>query len=76
FYAYYHLGDIDNALVWLGRSIADNEYWVFGPIRYAKHFERLRQDPRFAESIRRIEELESGVLSVGVTSISPSSIAS
>jgi len=58
FLAYYHLGDLDKAFVWLERAIDDRED-VFYLLRSPIHFTDLHDDPRFQQALKHLQEIET-----------------
>jgi DNA-binding winged helix-turn-helix (wHTH) protein/TolB-like protein/Tfp pilus assembly protein PilF len=51
--AYALLGERDRALEWLGRALAEPDFFNAAFVRVEPAFDPLRPDPRFAETLRR-----------------------
>jgi TolB-like protein/Tfp pilus assembly protein PilF len=50
------IGDKDEAFAWLEKAFAERQPWL-GQLRVDPQFESLRSDPRFADLVRRIEQV-------------------
>ncbi len=59
FYAYFFLGEIDTAFAWLREGIENRETFLIAALRLDPNLEPLRRDPRFAEAMARLAELEA-----------------
>ena len=59
FGGHYHLGEYDQAFVWLDRAVENREWWMFPFFRSSLFYEGLRDDPRFARAMRRLAEIEA-----------------
>ena len=59
FGGHYHLGEFDEAFVWLDRAIENREWWMFPFFRSTVFYADIRGDPRFQRAMRRLEEIEA-----------------
>jgi tetratricopeptide (TPR) repeat protein len=51
------LGDLDEAFLWLDRTIDNRELVLLGPLHVSDRLESLRNDPRYDSVLQRIEAL-------------------
>jgi len=59
FWGYFHLGDYDQALVWMRRAIEDREIGLVPALRRSPLLKPIRSDPRFAAAMARLAEIEA-----------------
>jgi hypothetical protein len=50
------LGEKDEAFTWLEKAFQERQPWL-GQLQFDPQFESLRSDPRFANLVRRINEV-------------------
>ena len=66
FWAYFYLGDFDEAFVWMNRGIENREVFLIGSLRTSPLLDSLRDDPRFNAAMARLEEIEASESSIFV----------
>ncbi len=54
-----HVGELDQAFVWLDRAIENREWWILPQLRSNLFYADVRGDPRFQRAMRRLEEIEA-----------------
>jgi DNA-binding winged helix-turn-helix (wHTH) protein/tetratricopeptide (TPR) repeat protein len=59
FGGHYHLGEFDEAFVWMDRAIENREWWMLPFFRSTVFYADIRGDPRFQRAMRRLEEIEA-----------------
>lgn len=59
FWAFFYLGDLDEAFVWMQRAIENREVMLIGAMRASPLLDGLREDSRFAAAMTRVEEIEA-----------------
>jgi tetratricopeptide (TPR) repeat protein len=58
FWGYFHLGEYDQAYVWLLRAIEDREVGFVAALRRSPALDSIRDDPRFLGAMNRLAEIE------------------
>lgn len=58
FWPYFYLNDVDRAFDELNRAIEARDIFLIGALRASPDLDSLRDDPRFAAAIARIQEIE------------------
>ena len=59
FWGYFHVGDLDQAFVWLMRAIEDREVGFLAALRRSPILDPIRDDPRFLAAMDRLAEIEA-----------------
>ena len=59
FWGHFYLGNVDDAMIWLGRAIENREFWFFPMLRRSEILNDIREDPRFMRAMNRLAEIES-----------------
>jgi tetratricopeptide (TPR) repeat protein len=59
FWASFHLGELDQAFIWLDRVIENREFWFLPMFRHSEILDPIRQDPRFVKALSRLDAIEA-----------------
>jgi hypothetical protein len=59
FWGSFYLGDIEAALIWLGRAIDNREYWLVPMLRCSPILEPIRSEPGYSRAMNQLAAIEA-----------------